>query len=131
MYLLLALESLVKCNSGLWSSVDEDVYTFGLGQYGQLGHGTFIFESRLPRHVEHFKRGRVSDVSCGENHTALITGALLIHSLYIIMFLNPCAFLESFIPTLFFGWILVLLQTWFNSSPILPRYLSTFSLILF
>uniref|UniRef100_A0A672YS87 Retinitis pigmentosa GTPase regulator b n=1 Tax=Sphaeramia orbicularis TaxID=375764 RepID=A0A672YS87_9TELE len=29
-------------------SPDDGVYTFGLGQYGQLGHGTFIFESRIP-----------------------------------------------------------------------------------
>ncbi|XP_055021805.1 retinitis pigmentosa GTPase regulator b isoform X2 [Boleophthalmus pectinirostris] len=59
---------------------DEDVYTFGLGQYGQLGHGTFIFESRLPRHVEHFKKGRVCDVSCGENHTAVITDSGLLYT---------------------------------------------------
>ncbi|KAK7877685.1 hypothetical protein WMY93_031604 [Mugilogobius chulae] len=59
---------------------DEDVWTFGLGQYGQLGHGTFIFESRLPRHVEHFKKGRVCDVSCGENHTAVITDSGLLYT---------------------------------------------------
>uniref|UniRef100_A0A3Q2QNC1 X-linked retinitis pigmentosa GTPase regulator-like n=1 Tax=Fundulus heteroclitus TaxID=8078 RepID=A0A3Q2QNC1_FUNHE len=53
---------------------EDDVYSFGLGQFGQLGHGTFIFESRLPRPVEHFRRGRVCRVSCGENHTAVITG---------------------------------------------------------
>ncbi len=53
---------------------EDDVFTFGLGQFGQLGHGTFIFESRLPRPVEHFKRGRVCQVACGENHTAVITG---------------------------------------------------------
>lgn len=50
------------------------MYTFGLGQFGQLGHGTFIFEARLPRPVEHFKKGRVRQVACGENHTAVITG---------------------------------------------------------
>ncbi|XP_072291874.1 retinitis pigmentosa GTPase regulator b isoform X2 [Eucyclogobius newberryi] len=59
---------------------DEDVYTFGLGQYGQLGLGTFIFESRLPRHVEHFKKGRVCDLSCGENHTAVITDNGLLYT---------------------------------------------------
>lgn len=50
------------------------MFTFGLGQFGQLGHGTFIFESRLPRRVEHFKKGRVCQVACGENHSAVITG---------------------------------------------------------
>lgn len=49
------------------------MFTFGLGQFGQLGHGTFIFESRLPRRVEHFKKGRVCQVACGENHSAIIT----------------------------------------------------------
>lgn len=55
-------------------NAEQKVYSFGLGQFGQLGHGTFIFESRLPRVVEHFRRGRVKHVECGENHTALITG---------------------------------------------------------
>jgi len=55
-------------------NAEHKVYSFGLGQFGQLGHGTFIFESRLPRVVEHFRRGRVKHVECGENHTALITG---------------------------------------------------------
>uniref|UniRef100_A0A3Q2CH90 X-linked retinitis pigmentosa GTPase regulator-like n=1 Tax=Cyprinodon variegatus TaxID=28743 RepID=A0A3Q2CH90_CYPVA len=57
---------------------EDDVYSFGLGQFGQLGHGTFIFESRLPRPVEHFQKGRALRVSCGENHTAVVTeGGLL------------------------------------------------------
>lgn len=56
---------------------EDDVYTFGLGQFGQLGHGTFIFELRLPRSIEHFKKGRVRQVACGENHTAVITGNLV------------------------------------------------------
>lgn len=58
----------------MFCNTEHEVYSFGLGQFGQLGHGTFIFESRLPRVVEHFKRGRVKHVKCGENHTALITG---------------------------------------------------------
>ncbi|XP_069576471.1 retinitis pigmentosa GTPase regulator b isoform X3 [Brachyistius frenatus] len=59
---------------------EDDVYTFGLGQFGQLGHGTFIFESRLPRLVEHFKKGRVCQVACGENHTAVITDGGLLYT---------------------------------------------------
>lgn len=55
---------------------EHKLYSFGLGQFGQLGHGTFIFESRLPRVVEHFRRGRVKHVECGENHTAVVTGNL-------------------------------------------------------
>uniref|UniRef100_A0A3Q1GLD4 X-linked retinitis pigmentosa GTPase regulator n=1 Tax=Acanthochromis polyacanthus TaxID=80966 RepID=A0A3Q1GLD4_9TELE len=71
----------VACGGGHTVALTEDdVYTFGLGQFGQLGHGTFIFESRLPRLVEHFKKGRVRQVSCGENHTAVITDGGLLYT---------------------------------------------------
>ncbi|XP_013132676.1 retinitis pigmentosa GTPase regulator b isoform X4 [Oreochromis niloticus] len=64
----------VACGGGHTVALAEgNVYTFGLGQFGQLGHGTFIFESRVPRLVEHFKKGRACQVVCGENHTAVIT----------------------------------------------------------
>lgn len=66
---------------------EDDVFTFGLGQFGQLGHGTFIFESRLPRPVEHFKKGRVCQVTCGENHTAVITGEQMLYFTSLINFL--------------------------------------------
>ncbi|XP_039462719.1 X-linked retinitis pigmentosa GTPase regulator-like isoform X3 [Oreochromis aureus] len=68
----------VACGGGHTVALAEgNVYTFGLGQFGQLGHGTFIFESRVPRLVEHFKKGRACQVVCGENHTAVITDGLL------------------------------------------------------
>ncbi|XP_050978818.1 retinitis pigmentosa GTPase regulator b isoform X1 [Labeo rohita] len=71
----------VSCGGGHTVALTEhEVYSFGLGQFGQLGHGTFIFESRLPRVVEHFKRGRVKHVQCGENHTALITDSGLLYT---------------------------------------------------
>ncbi|XP_034430867.1 X-linked retinitis pigmentosa GTPase regulator [Hippoglossus hippoglossus] len=52
---------------------EENVYTFGRGQYGQLGHGTFLFEVDLPKPLEHFSNSSNRHVSCGENHTAVIT----------------------------------------------------------
>ncbi|XP_043107901.1 retinitis pigmentosa GTPase regulator b isoform X4 [Puntigrus tetrazona] len=72
----------VSCGGGhtVALTAEQDVYSFGLGQFGQLGHGTFIFESRLPRVVEHFRRGRVKHVECGENHTALITDSGLLYT---------------------------------------------------
>uniref|UniRef100_A0A672M8J4 X-linked retinitis pigmentosa GTPase regulator n=2 Tax=Sinocyclocheilus grahami TaxID=75366 RepID=A0A672M8J4_SINGR len=71
----------VSCGGGHTVVLTEhEVYSFGLGQFGQLGHGTFIFESRLPRVVEHFRRGRVKHVECGENHTALITDSGLLYT---------------------------------------------------
>ncbi|KAG9261016.1 X-linked retinitis pigmentosa GTPase regulator-like isoform X1 [Astyanax mexicanus] len=64
----------VACGGGHTVALTEDyLYSFGLGQFGQLGHGTFIFEARLPREVEHFRKGRVKHITCGENHTAVIT----------------------------------------------------------
>ncbi|XP_074954171.1 X-linked retinitis pigmentosa GTPase regulator isoform X1 [Phalacrocorax aristotelis] len=51
---------------------ETDVYTFGLGQYGQLGHGTFIFESSVPKSVKHLKKHKIRNITCGENHTAVI-----------------------------------------------------------
>ncbi|KAJ4918725.1 hypothetical protein JOQ06_022643 [Pogonophryne albipinna] len=71
----------VSCGGGHTVALTEDgVFTFGLGQFGQLGHGTFIFESRLPRRIEHFKKGRVRHVTCGENHTAVITDGGLLYT---------------------------------------------------
>ncbi|XP_032385019.1 X-linked retinitis pigmentosa GTPase regulator isoform X2 [Etheostoma spectabile] len=52
---------------------EENVYTFGRGQYGQLGHGTFLFEVDLPKPLEHFCNSSIKHIACGENHTAVIT----------------------------------------------------------
>lgn len=71
----------VACGGGhTLALTEEDVYTFGLGQFGQLGHGTFIFEARLPRALEHFRKGRVKHIMCGENHTAVITDSGLLYT---------------------------------------------------
>uniref|UniRef100_A0A8C3UHE3 X-linked retinitis pigmentosa GTPase regulator n=1 Tax=Catharus ustulatus TaxID=91951 RepID=A0A8C3UHE3_CATUS len=51
---------------------EKAVYTFGLGQYGQLGHGTFVFESSVPKPVKHLKRHKICNIACGENHSAVI-----------------------------------------------------------
>ncbi|XP_070606662.1 X-linked retinitis pigmentosa GTPase regulator isoform X3 [Erythrolamprus reginae] len=50
-----------------------EVYTFGLGQYGQLGLGTFIFETSQPKMVDHLGEHKICNIASGENHTALIT----------------------------------------------------------
>ncbi|XP_061121487.1 retinitis pigmentosa GTPase regulator b [Syngnathus typhle] len=71
----------VACGGGHTVAVTENgVYAFGLGQFGQLGHGTFIFELRLPRQIEHFRKGRVRQVACGENHSAVITDSGLLYT---------------------------------------------------
>ncbi|XP_069745499.1 X-linked retinitis pigmentosa GTPase regulator-like isoform X3 [Narcine bancroftii] len=59
---------------------EEDVYAFGFGQFGQLGHGTFIFESSLPKVVENLKNKNILSISCGENHTAVVTANGLLYT---------------------------------------------------
>ncbi|XP_030657711.1 X-linked retinitis pigmentosa GTPase regulator-like isoform X2 [Nomascus leucogenys] len=51
---------------------ENAVYTFGLGQFGQLGLGTFLFETSEPKVIENIRDQTISYISCGENHTALI-----------------------------------------------------------
>ncbi|KAM8819843.1 uncharacterized protein ACNFOS_014551 [Eudromia elegans] len=63
----------VACGGGHTVVLTErDVYTFGVGQYGQLGHGTFLFETSVPKCVEHLRRHKIRSIACGENHTAVI-----------------------------------------------------------
>ncbi|XP_040855916.1 X-linked retinitis pigmentosa GTPase regulator isoform X2 [Ochotona curzoniae] len=64
----------VACGGGHTVVLTETtVYTFGQGQFGQLGLGTFTFETSKPKAIEYVKDHKISSVSCGENHTALIT----------------------------------------------------------
>uniref|UniRef100_A0A5F8AS02 Retinitis pigmentosa GTPase regulator n=1 Tax=Macaca mulatta TaxID=9544 RepID=A0A5F8AS02_MACMU len=56
------------------------VYTFGLGQFGQLGLGTFLFETSEPKVIENIRDHTISYISCGENHTALITDIGLMYT---------------------------------------------------
>ena len=64
---------------------EENVYTFGRGQYGQLGHGTFLFEVDLPKPLEHFSNSSIKHVACGENHTAVITSKQSLKLILLIM----------------------------------------------
>ncbi|XP_078218875.1 X-linked retinitis pigmentosa GTPase regulator isoform X10 [Callithrix jacchus] len=52
---------------------EDAVYTFGLGQFGQLGLGTLLFETSEPKVVENIGNKTISYISCGENHAALLT----------------------------------------------------------
>ncbi len=56
--------------------VEGELYSFGRGEFGQLGLGTLLFLADTPVAVGHFKKGRVTHVTCGENHSALITGKI-------------------------------------------------------
>ncbi|KAG8515875.1 X-linked retinitis pigmentosa GTPase regulator [Galemys pyrenaicus] len=59
---------------------EKAVYTFGLGQFGQLGLGPFLFETLEPKVVDRIKHQKISSVCCGENHTALITDVGLLYT---------------------------------------------------
>ncbi|KAG8450537.1 hypothetical protein GDO86_002982, partial [Hymenochirus boettgeri] len=59
---------------------DKEVYTFGFGQFGQLGHGTFVFESQMPKVVDALKKQKIKFATCGENHTAVITDNGLLYT---------------------------------------------------
>jgi len=57
---------------------DGDLYTFGAGNYGMLGHGNDNSVIN-PKRVEFFKQNglKVIDVACGENHTIALTGIII------------------------------------------------------
>ncbi|OCT91702.1 hypothetical protein XELAEV_18014764mg [Xenopus laevis] len=72
---------IVSCGGEHTIAVTEkEVYTFGLGQFGQLGHGTFIFETQLPKAVDVLTKKTILYVTCGENHTAVITDKGLLYT---------------------------------------------------
>ncbi|KAM6143229.1 X-linked retinitis pigmentosa GTPase regulator [Erethizon dorsatum] len=71
----------VACGGGHTVVLTEKaVYTFGLGQFGQLGLGTFLFETSEPKVIEQIKNQKITYISCGENHTALITDIGLMYT---------------------------------------------------
>lgn len=55
-----------------------DVFAFGSNKYGQLGLGT-TDDALVPRLVEALQRQRASQVSCGNDHSLVLTdrGAVL------------------------------------------------------
>ncbi|XP_031196569.1 X-linked retinitis pigmentosa GTPase regulator isoform X5 [Mastomys coucha] len=71
----------VACGGGHTVVLTEKVvYAFGLGQFGQLGLGTFLFETSEPKIIERIKDQKISHISCGENHTALMTDVGLMYT---------------------------------------------------
>ncbi|KAG5282939.1 hypothetical protein AALO_G00036400 [Alosa alosa] len=59
---------------------EEGLYSFGRGECGQLGLGTFIFQVDLPTAVNHTGRGRIRHITCGDNHTAIVTDSGLLYT---------------------------------------------------
>ncbi|KAM5290547.1 X-linked retinitis pigmentosa GTPase regulator isoform 4-T5 [Glossophaga mutica] len=95
----------VACGGGHTVVLTEKaVYTFGLGQFGQLGLGTFVFETAEPQIVESVNGRKITSISCGENHTALITDVGCIYTFgdgrYGKLGLGMENFTNQFAPTL-------------------------------
>ncbi|KAM4698891.1 X-linked retinitis pigmentosa GTPase regulator [Discoglossus pictus] len=96
---------MVSCGGGHTVAVTEkEMYTFGLGQFGQLGHGTFIFENPLPKVVDTLKKHKIRYVDCGENHTAVIKDSGLLYTFgdgrHGKLGLGDENFTNQFVPTL-------------------------------
>lgn len=68
------------------------VFSWGDPLTGALGHGDLDYSTKLqgrvaaPTQIEsaYAKRSKFIDVACGDNHTALLNGFLLILLIYII-----------------------------------------------
>ncbi|XP_029910454.1 probable E3 ubiquitin-protein ligase HERC3 isoform X2 [Myripristis murdjan] len=55
------------------------VFTFGSGQFGQLGHNSFRDELR-PRVVSELWGAKVTEISCGRHHTLVLTDSRRVYS---------------------------------------------------
>ena len=53
---------------------DGKIYSFGDGSNGQLGHGTIQLNYDAPQQIVALKKHKIKWASCGENHTAAISG---------------------------------------------------------
>ncbi|KAL6107277.1 uncharacterized protein ACO6RY_10950 [Pungitius sinensis] len=58
---------------------DGAVFTFGSGQYGQLGHNSFCDELR-PRLVAELLGAKVTKIACGWHHTLVLTESRKVYS---------------------------------------------------
>ncbi|MEQ2174062.1 hypothetical protein GOODEAATRI_003909, partial [Goodea atripinnis] len=58
---------------------DTEVFTFGSGRYGQLGHNSFRDELR-PRLVAELLGAKVTKIACGRYHTLVLTDPMKVYS---------------------------------------------------
>jgi len=59
------------CYHSVILSEDHEVFTFGRGNHGQLGHGS-IFESRIPKQVAGLLGKRAVKIAAGFYHTVIL-----------------------------------------------------------
>mmetsp|Transcript_43129 Transcript_43129/g.70021 ORF Transcript_43129/g.70021 Transcript_43129/m.70021 type:complete len:176 (+) Transcript_43129:513-1040(+) len=69
-------EPVMEIAAGPWHSccvtAGGDVYTFGWGEHGRLGHGNAT-SSLEPKLVEALEEEEAVKVACGSRHTAIVT----------------------------------------------------------
>ena len=66
----------ISCGDFHTAVLDENgiIYTWGEGNYGQLGHGTAISQHNKPLAIANGLQGKkMVQVACGANHTAALT----------------------------------------------------------
>ncbi|XP_075710065.1 X-linked retinitis pigmentosa GTPase regulator-like isoform X2 [Rhinoderma darwinii] len=108
---------MASCGGGHTIAVtDKGVYTFGLGQFGQLGHGPSSFETeQTPKTVDALKLYKIRYVACGENHSAVITDKGLLYTFgdgrYGKLGLGEETFTNQFSPTLCMNFLKFTIQS--------------------
>ncbi|CAB5135926.1 unnamed protein product [Rhizophagus irregularis] len=60
-------------NHSLALTRDGEVFSWGSGRFGQLGHGEFTNSLEKPTSIEFFQGLRVKEIACGGFHSAVIT----------------------------------------------------------
>ncbi len=77
LYILNIQPVLIYVSHLIYCVDDGKLYTFGDGSNGQLGHGNIQLQTSIPQQVLTLKNHKVKWSSCGENHTAVITGMVI------------------------------------------------------
>ncbi|KAM9854723.1 putative E3 ubiquitin-protein ligase HERC3 [Aulostomus maculatus] len=80
-YLIMKNTVQVSCGEDHTAILTKDgaVFTFGSGEYGQLGHNSFGDELR-PRRVAELWRAKVTKIACGRDHTWVLMDSGSVYS---------------------------------------------------
>jgi len=85
-----------KCVGSVWCVLLielGDVYSFGDGSNGQLGCGNKCLEGYSPQLLSWLNPMKIMHASCGEGHTALISGEVIDSTIKLGSSDNLCTYL--------------------------------------